>query len=73
MASTCNGICKNHKSNRPGKSRYASGLKRCNSCNVFIQWKGLWCPCCGSKLRVRPRNSKNKEKLFAKISVVSRM
>jgi hypothetical protein len=55
----CNGICIRHKTSRG----YATGNKRCNRCNLFIKWEGLWCPCCGYKLRIGPRLSKFKAKL----------
>jgi len=47
-----------------GKSRYAKGQKRCNSCDVYIEWDGLFCPCCGSRLRVAPRHRKWKQKVL---------
>jgi hypothetical protein len=28
-----------------------------------MKWEGLWCPCCGYKLRIGPRHSKFKAKL----------
>jgi hypothetical protein len=34
-------------------------------CELFIIWDGLWCPCCGYRLRTRPRNLKFKAKLRA--------
>ena len=43
--------------------RYKYGQKRCQVCDVFIQWEGIWCPCCGYKLRSKPRNKKYKAKL----------
>ncbi|HKX82085.1 MAG TPA: hypothetical protein VJL54_07490, partial [Nitrososphaera sp.] len=46
--------------------RYASGQKRCQICEIFIKWDGLWCPCCGYRLRTKPRNLKYKAKLRAK-------
>jgi hypothetical protein len=55
----CNGICIRHKASRS----YANGHKRCNYCNLFVKWVGLWCPCCGYKLRIGPRHSKFKVKL----------
>jgi hypothetical protein len=33
---------------------------------LFIKWDELWCPCCGNKLRTRPRHSKYKAKLRIK-------
>ncbi|MCZ6582203.1 MAG: hypothetical protein O6761_03410, partial [Thaumarchaeota archaeon] len=54
-----------YKANKPyGKSRYAIGQKRCNSCEIFVEWNGTFCPCCGLKLRGVPRNRKAKEKIL---------
>jgi hypothetical protein len=55
----CKGICIRHKAS----GRYATGHKRCQQCNLFINWDELWCPCCGYKLRTRPRHFKFKAKL----------
>ncbi|MDQ3873466.1 MAG: hypothetical protein M3258_07655, partial [Thermoproteota archaeon] len=44
----------------------ASGQKRCQICEIFIKWDGLWCPCCGYRLRTKPRNLKYKAKLRAR-------
>ena len=66
---TCKGICIRHKAQKPvGSGRYASGQKRCQICEIFIKWDGLWCPCCGYRLRTKPRNLKYKAKLRAKTS-----
>jgi hypothetical protein len=56
---SCKGICIHHKAS----GRYATGSKRCQQCNLFIKWDGLWCPCCGYKLRIGPRHFKFKAKL----------
>lgn len=60
----CKAICLKYKAvgNFTG-GRYRHGQKRCQVCDVFIQWAGLWCPCCGYKLRSKPRNKKYKAKL----------
>ena len=64
---TCKGICIRHKARKPvGSGRYAIGQKRCQICELFIEWDGLWCPCCGYRLRTRPRNLKYKAKLRAR-------
>ena len=61
---TCKGICMRHKAQKPvGSGPYASGQKRCQICEIFIKWDGLWCPCCGYRLRTKPRNLKYKAKL----------
>ena len=60
---TCKGICIRHKAQKPvGSGRYASGQKRCQICEIFIKWDGLWCPCCGYRLRTKPRKSKIQSK-----------
>ncbi|WP_255464153.1 hypothetical protein [Nitrosopumilus sp. b1] len=57
-----------YKAQRPiGAGRYSSGQRRCHLCEIFIKWEGLWCPCCGSRLRVKPRNLKYKAKLRARV------
>jgi predicted amidophosphoribosyltransferase len=63
---TCKGICVRHKVPKPpGTGRYSSGQKRCQVCESFLKWDGLWCPCCGYRLRTKPRNLKYKAKLRA--------
>ena len=32
-----------------------------------LKWEGLWCPCCGYRLRTKPRNLKYKAKLRERI------
>jgi hypothetical protein len=64
---TCKGICIRHKAQKPvGSGRYSMGQKRCQICEIFIKWDGLWCPCCGYRLRTKPRNLKYKAKLRAR-------
>jgi hypothetical protein len=60
----CRGICIRHKASKPNDSgRYATGQKRCQICEIFIKWDGVWCPCCGYRLRNGPRGFKYKAKL----------
>jgi hypothetical protein len=64
---TCKGICIRHKANKPYCSgRYAAGQKRCQICDMYVKWGGLWCPCCGCRLRNGPRSFKFKAKLRIK-------
>ncbi len=61
---SCKGTCPQYKAKKPvGIGRYASGQKRCQICELFMHWDGLWCPCCGYRLRGHPRNVTYKEKL----------
>jgi rRNA maturation endonuclease Nob1 len=55
----CRGICSRHKAMRPSTgNRYLIGQKRCQGCQIFINWPGFFCPCCGYRLRNKPRNKK---------------
>ena len=64
----CKGICIRHKAQKPvGSGRYATGQKRCQICELFIRWDGLWCPCCGYRLRTRPRNLRLKAQPLQKL------
>ena len=64
---SCKGICIRHKASGPISSgRYATGQKRCQTCDLFMHWDGIFCPCCGCRLRVRPRLYKHKAKLRVK-------
>lgn len=57
----CKGICSRHKAMRPLRGmRYLIGQKRCQVCQIFINWQGFWCPCCGYRLRSGPRSSRSK-------------
>ena len=63
---TCKGICIRHKAPRPvvsNSNRYSTAQKRCQVCEIFLKWDGLWCPCCGYRLRTKPCNLKYKAKL----------
>ena len=32
-------------------------------CDIYLDWEGLYCPCCGFKLRTRPRGARLRKKL----------
>lgn len=53
----CKGICSRFKAKKSNSTvgRYEEGQKRCQSCEIFIIWDGLRCPCCGQRLRLRSR------------------
>lgn len=58
----CNNICQRYKALKPSiGGRYTSGQKRCQVCCIYIIWEGLWCPCCGYRLRLKPRQTIRKE------------
>lgn len=61
---TCKGICIPLRAdNYLLMGRYAAGQKRCQKCDIFIIYEGVWCPCCGCKLRTKSRQSKKVKRL----------
>lgn len=34
---------------------YADGDKYCKPCEIYLEYNGLHCPCCGTLLRTRRR------------------
>ena len=64
----CIGKCKNYKAHKPIEiGRYAAGQKRCNYCEIFLEYDGICCPCCKRQLRCLPRSRKGKEKYLAQV------
>lgn len=61
----CNDKCENYRALKPigKKSRYGTGQKRCQVCEIYINWDGNHCPCCNYLLRTKPRRTKYKFKL----------
>lgn len=60
----CNNSCIQYKAkaNTYEGGRYEQGQKRCHQCEIYINWEGLWCPCCGYLLRTKPRSKKTKRR-----------
>ena len=68
---TCKGICIRHKAQKPVGSAVMQVVKSAvKFVKYFIKWDGLWCPCCGYRLRTKPRNLKYKAKLRARNKTV---
>ena len=63
----CKGICLRHKATRPNTGmRYLLGQKRCQVCQIFIiNWQGWFYPCCGGRLRNKPRTGKFKQLILS--------
>lgn len=52
----CNGVCNRYKAfKKSGKDWFKPGVKRCNMCEIFIEFEGNVCPCCNSRLSTRPK------------------
>ena len=52
----CKGVCVCKYDAPKGKRTYIGGGKRCTECALFVDWEGIHCPCCGTKLRVKIRS-----------------
>ncbi len=64
MTHGCNAICEKYRATRPSDGRrYGIGQKRCKSCEIFIYWEGVICPCCGNKLRTMPQHTEDREEV----------
>jgi hypothetical protein len=62
----CKGICIRHKLPKPLPHFccYVNGHKVCQKYDIFLDWKdGMWCLCCGGKLRMNSRNKESKDGL----------
>ncbi len=67
----CNNICIKYKALNTDVTlgRYNQGQKHCVHCNIYVYYDGLFCPCCTTRLRTRPRNMNYKNKHLAKLNV----
>ncbi len=66
---SCKGVCIRYKVKLSstfkgtGGGHYRKGHKRCQMCEIFMKVDGLFCPCCGFRMRTKPRSKKYKAKL----------
>jgi len=68
----CKGICLKYLAKKPESKKsghYELGHKRCSICEVYLIWDGRNCPCCGTALRKKPRNSKARTRIIENIKV----
>ena len=69
----CKGFCNKvevKKINPKDSGMYDLGYKRCKTCDKFVEWDEPRCPCCGTLLRNKPKNSHLRKK-FEKNKMVS--
>jgi len=54
---SCEGKCKRYEKSRKydtENSRY------CKICEIFMEYKNNTCPCCNTRLKIKPRNARRK-------------
>lgn len=48
----CREICRRQSGlTKPGPKTYKDGRKYCSRCEWAFIWEGLYCPCCGIRMR----------------------
>jgi len=63
MITGCKGICEEYRTGKTKKgSWYGDNKKRCTRCSIFIECEGVYCPCCGYRLRTHPLAKLYKER-----------
>lgn len=62
MTYTCKQKCHKHRID-PRNGFYKQGYKRCSVCQYYTKWTGIFCPCCGTRLAVRARDTKSRKKI----------
>jgi len=68
----CRNICIRFKATKDRRSSYyVQGCKRCQTCEIFIKWRGTRCPCCQRPLRTKPHNRKGKHKEKGRINYIN--
>lgn len=61
MSARCKDQCTNFRATRCSNGfRYTLGQKRCSYCSIYVNVDGFNCPCCGGRLRTKPRKSASK-------------
>jgi len=63
MSNYCKNICTNIMYNPKKLVRNVSQTlyKRCSKCCMFLKDVGIFCPCCGNRMKVSPSNNKSRK------------
>ena len=58
---SCRGVCTRYKAKiySPSQNRYSPGVKYCSYCSIFLRFDGIFCLCCGRKVRHKRRHNNN--------------
>ena len=72
MHCICKNICqtdefkKNNTITKIHRNAFRNGFFRCRKCEYYIK-DFTYCPCCGTRLAIAPRNAKSKRELLKDI------
>ncbi len=51
----CRGICERYRSE---SQRYGQGIQRCTSCETYLEYDWVQCPCCRTHLRAKRKTKR---------------
>ena len=59
---SCKGICPQYKSPNGWWGRGLQSRAYCSGCILSTDWKGVYCPCCGIRMRTNVHHSQSRKK-----------
>lgn len=59
MPQICKGTCTNpeYETKKTVRGPLREKYRKCSKCCVFLKYQGIFCPCCGVRLKHSPRNN----------------
>lgn len=62
----CKGVCTNsqYETKKTVRGKLREDYRRCSICCVFLKYEGIFCPCCGVRLKVSPRNNCSRKRYY---------
>lgn len=62
----CKGVCAKYKVKKSnlGNIHYKLGHKWCSTCEIFMDWNDIRCPCCKLGLRTKRKNGNAQNQLL---------
>ena len=69
----CKGVCINsqYETKKTVCGKLREEYRRCSVCCVFLKYQGIYCPCCGVRLKHSPRNNYARKRYYkAKYSIL---
>lgn len=62
----CKGVCTNfeYETKKTVRGKLREDYRRCSICCVFLKYEGIYCPCCGVRLKHSPRNNCSRKRYY---------